>query len=74
MKVAEEQLTEVWHAVSSEIYAKVREKTSTGGPQPSQPSQPSQPAQEPGAEAKTGKKEGDVVDADFEMVDEDKKK
>jgi molecular chaperone DnaK len=62
MKSAEEKLTEVWHAVSSDIYAKVREKTSTGGAQP--------PTQEP----KTEKKAGDVVDADFEMVDEDKKK
>jgi molecular chaperone DnaK len=60
MKRAEEQLTEVWHAVSSEIYAKAREKT--------------------GGEARAGTtdrkagKEGEVVDADFEMVDEDKNK
>ena len=54
MKSAEEKLTEVWHAVSSEIYAKVRDKTtSTGGAQ--------QPASE---EPKAEKKQGDVVDAD----------
>jgi molecular chaperone DnaK len=57
MKRSEEQLTEVWHRVSSEIYSKVREKAGTVG------------------EAKEQKKkEGEVVDADFEMVDEDKKK
>jgi molecular chaperone DnaK len=60
MKSAEEQLTEVWHAVSSEIYSKAREK---GGAQPP-----------PASEEKSEKKQGDVVDADFEMVDEDKKK
>src|SRR5207249_4765558 len=61
MKSAEEKLTEVWHAVSSESYAKVRDKTtSTGGPQP--------PASE---EPRAEKKQGDVVDADFEMVDEE---
>jgi molecular chaperone DnaK len=76
MKAAEEQLTGVWHAVSSDIYSKVRDKTGAGpagaagaqggpdaGPQPQ------------GGEAKTDKKkDGDVVDADFEMVDEEKKK
>ena len=64
MKTAEEQLTEVWHGVSSDIYAKAREKSGGAGPQP-----------DTGAEAKKpGGKEGDVVDADFEMVDDDKKK
>ena len=62
MKAAEEQLTEAWHAVSSDIYAKAREKSSTGGAK----------AEEPKSEPK--KKDGDVVDADFEMVDDDKKK
>jgi molecular chaperone DnaK len=71
MKSAEEQLTEVWHGVSSDIYAKVREKTGAGAG--------SGAAGEPKAEAdagakKSGGKEGDVVDADFEMVDDDKKK
>jgi molecular chaperone DnaK len=73
MKSAEGQLTEVWHAVSSDIYAKAREKSGAGaGPGPSAGGEP-QP--EAGAEAKkSGGKEGDVVDADFEMVDDDKKK
>jgi len=68
MKSAEEQLTEVWHAASSEIYAKAREKSSTGGPAGEAP------PEEPKAETKATGKEGDVVDADFEMVDDDKKK
>jgi len=65
MKDAEEKLTEVWHGVSSDIYAKAREKS---GSAPS--------AGEPKAEegAKKADKDGKVVDADFEMVDEDKKK
>jgi molecular chaperone DnaK len=69
MKSAEEQLTEVWHGVSSDIYAKVREKTGAG-------SGPAGAAKaEAGAGAKkSGGKEGDVVDADFEMVDDDKNK
>jgi molecular chaperone DnaK len=71
MKTAEEQLTEVWHAVSSEIYAKVREKTGAGAA----PGAAAEPQPDAGAEEKksTGK-EGEVVDADFEMVDDDKKK
>ena len=60
MKSAEEKLTEAWHAVSSEIYSKVREK---GGTQPP-----------PASEEKSEQKQSDVVDADFEVVDEDKKK
>ena len=61
-------MTEVWHAVSSDIYAKAREKSTASAGAPGAESQ------EPAAEAKSEKKEGDVVDADFEMVDDDKKK
>jgi len=64
MKRAEEQLTEAWHAVSSEIYSKVREKAGTGAAA----------GEKAEAGAKKGGKEGEVVDADFEMVDEDKNK
>jgi molecular chaperone DnaK len=71
MKTAEEQLTEAWHAISSDIYAKAREKSSAGAA----PGPTAEPQPDAGAEAKKpGGKEGDVVDADFEMVDEDKKK
>jgi len=76
MKSAEEKLTEAWHAVSSDIYSKVREKTGAGaasGPAGG----PSPENNTGGAETggkKEGGKEGNVVDADFEMVDDDKKK
>ena len=72
MKSAEEKLTEAWHAVSSDIYAKAREKSSTAGAQQPPPS-PDAGAQ-PETGAKQEKKPGDVVDADFEVVDDDKKK
>jgi molecular chaperone DnaK len=64
MKDAEEKLTEVWHGVSSDIYARAREKSS-----------PAPGAAEPKAEEDANKadKDGKVVDADFEMVDDDKK-
>jgi molecular chaperone DnaK len=75
MKSAEEKLTEVWHAVSSDIYAKAREKSGAGAA----PGGPAEPQPEAAADAgasgkKPDGKEGDVVDADFEMVDDDKKK
>jgi len=63
MKSAEEKLTEVWHGVSSEIYAKAKEKSSTAGAQAA-------PDEQPKPEEK---KQGDVVDADFEVVDDQKK-
>jgi len=77
MKTAEEQLTEVWHGVSSDIYAKVREKSGAGpGPSASGPTGATGgESQASGAgEKKAGGKEGDVVDADFEMVDDEDKK
>ena len=67
MKQAEEQLTEAWHAVSADIYAKARAQSS-GGPGEAQPGQPAEPPTEKTA------KDAEVVDADFEMVDDDKKK
>jgi molecular chaperone DnaK len=69
MKSSEEKLTEVWHGVSSDIYAKVREKTSSaGGAAGAAPG-----AEEPTSEPKKTGKDGKVVDADFEVVDDDKK-
>jgi molecular chaperone DnaK len=75
MKTAEEKLTEAWHAVSSDIYAKAREKSGAGAA----PGGPAEPQPEAATDAGAGGKkpegkEGDVVDADFEMVDDDKKK
>jgi molecular chaperone DnaK len=76
MKTAEEQLTEVWHGVSSDIYAKAREKTGAGAGQatgagPQEPPHGA-PQGEPGQQAPG--KQDNVVDADFEVVDENKKK
>src|SRR5712671_1137081 len=61
IRTAADKLNEVWHAVSSDIYAKAREKTSATGAQPP-------PSEEPGTE----KKQGDVVDA--EVVEEQNKR
>jgi molecular chaperone DnaK len=69
MKDAEEKLTEVWHGVSADIYAKAREKSGAGA------NAGGEAKTDTGAGAKkSGGKEGEVVDADFEMVDDDKKK
>jgi molecular chaperone DnaK len=61
MKSAEEKLTEVWHAISTELYSKVKSQTPPSG--------------EPKNGEKTNGKKGKdgVIDADFEMVDEEKK-
>ncbi len=64
MKTSEEQLTEVWHSVSSDIYQKASAQNSAGAPGK---------GDQPSPEEKKTSKEGEVVDADFEMVDEQKK-
>ena len=69
MKDSEEKLTEVWHGVSSDFYAKAREKSGSAAPGAAGEPQP-----DAGGEAKKADKDGKVVDADFEMVDDDKKK
>jgi len=66
MKSAEEKLTQAWHGVSSEIYAKVREKSESAKAEP----QAETAAEEPKKEGKEAK----VVDADFEVVDDNDKK
>ncbi|MBM3859709.1 MAG: molecular chaperone DnaK [Verrucomicrobia bacterium] len=65
MKSAEEQLTQAWHGVSSEIYAKAREKSESAKAEPK--------AEETG-DTGAPKAEGKVVDADFEVVDDNGKK
>jgi molecular chaperone DnaK len=72
MKTAEEQLTETWHAASQEIYSKARAAAPQGPPGAG--AEPTPGGETAEARAKPGGREGDVVDADFEMVDEDKKK
>jgi molecular chaperone DnaK len=64
MKAASEALTQSWHAVSAEMYSQARQTKQTGpeeGPREA-------PRQEPGR-----KKGDDVIDADYEVVDDDKK-
>jgi molecular chaperone DnaK len=66
VKSAFDALQAKFQEVSSELYKKA---SAQPGPQPG-------PSQEPSsrAEAEPEKKDSDVVDAEFEMVDEDKKK
>ena len=59
MKAAMEKLT----AVGGELYAEAQKATQAAATPP--------PADEP---AKKAEKKADVVDADFEVVDDDKKK
>jgi molecular chaperone DnaK len=74
MKRTYDELQNKFQEVSAELY-----KRASAGPGPAQGGGP-QPGPEagarPGAEQGAGKRggEGDVVDAEFEVVDEDKKK
>ena len=66
MKSASEALKESWHQVSAELYKQAQQ------------AQQAQPGAEPGAEPKAeepsgGKPEEEVIEADFEEVDDDKK-
>ncbi|MEI6634459.1 MAG: molecular chaperone DnaK [Chlamydiota bacterium] len=68
MKSASEALTQAWHAVSSELYAQAGPKAHPGpqaGPQQGGPG-----SQEEAPHKKGG---DDVIDADYEVVDDDKK-
>jgi molecular chaperone DnaK len=71
MKSAEEALTQTWHAVSSDIYSKVRDKAAAAPPEAGPAAEGEAASAEPAAEAP---KEEKVVDADFEVMDNDKKK
>ncbi len=65
IKSATEALTQVWHQVASELYQQASDQ------QPGAEAGPEGPQQEPGAEPK---QDGDAVDAEFEVVDEDEPK
>jgi len=72
MKAAAEKINTAMQAIGSDIYSKV-------GPQPGGPAGGAGPGAEPppaADEPKAAKKDGNVVDADFEVVDDkdDKKK
>jgi molecular chaperone DnaK len=65
IKSATEALTQVWHQVSTELY---QQATPPGG----DTEQP--PRSAPTDEVDPSTEEGEVIDADYEVVDEDKKK
>jgi molecular chaperone DnaK len=64
MKEAIENMNRAWSEVSSKMYERVRTETTPppGGPK----------AESPKEEAKTGKGDGNIEDADFEIVDDKK--
>jgi molecular chaperone DnaK len=70
MKRTYDDLQNKFQEVSAELY---KQASAQAGPQPGAQSGP-QPGGQPGTEQGPGKHEGDVVDAEFEVVDEDKKK
>jgi len=67
IKAAMEELNAEMQAVSSDLYARARGRRGEGQARPAE----GEAAREEHGE---GKKGNDVIDADFEMVDEDKKK
>ena len=64
IKSATEALTQQWHQVASELYA----QASQAGPEPGAP--PGEPGQAAGEQ----KQDDGVVDAEYEVVDDEKKK
>jgi molecular chaperone DnaK len=71
MKSAVESLNEAWHEISSALYAQAK----AAAPKPGAPADAAAGAGAAGpGKAKSGGKEGEVIDADFEVVDENDKK
>jgi molecular chaperone DnaK len=68
LKAAKEKITGILTEIGQEIYsqAEAAQGGAEGGPQPE--------GQAPGGESSSEEKDDDVVDADFEVVDEDEKK
>lgn len=66
IKAASESLNKVWSEAASELY---KQQGAQGGPQQGQPA-----PEEPKGEEKKGGSEGDVQDASYEVVDDDKDK
>ena len=70
MKRTYDDLQNKFQEVSAELYKQASAAGAQAGPQPAP-----EAGARPGAEEGAGKRgEGDVVDAEFEVVDEDKKK
>ncbi|MBC2603034.1 molecular chaperone DnaK [Puniceicoccus vermicola] len=66
LKEAKEKITGILTQIGQEIYSQAGGEGAAGGPQPE--------GQAPGGESSSSEKDDDVVDADFEVVDEDEKK
>ncbi len=66
IKSATEALTQEWHQVASELYA----QASQAGPEAGAPGGPGEPGQAAGDQ----KQDDGVVDAEYEVVDDDRKK
>jgi molecular chaperone DnaK len=66
MKRTYDELQNKFQEISADLY---KQASAQAGPQPGP-----ETGAPPGAEQGAGKREGDVVDAEFEVVDEDKKK
>src|SRR6266478_833034 len=70
MKRTYDDLQNKFQEVSAELYKQASAAGAQAGPQPGPETQSRPGAEQPGA----GERGGDVVDAEFEVVDEDKKK
>ena len=68
IKTAYDELQSKFQAASEDLYKQAAASASQGGPNPQASAETEGPA------ASSKKPEGDVVDAEFEVVDEDKKK
>ncbi|HEV2045048.1 MAG TPA: Hsp70 family protein, partial [Chthoniobacterales bacterium] len=76
MKRTYDELQNKFQDISAELYKQASAQAGPapgGGPQPG-PEAGARPGPEQGGPAKRGGGDGDVVDAEFEVVDEDKKK
>ena len=70
IKSATEALTQEWHQVASELYAQASQASQASQADPGAGGAPGDPGQAAGEE----KKDDGVVDAEYEVVDDDKKK
>jgi len=71
IKAALESFNESWHEISSALYAQAK---AAAGPKPGAAGEAGAGPAGAQAKAKSGGKEDGVIDADFEVVDDDKKK
>src|SRR5205814_9594212 len=72
MKRTYDDLQNKFQEISADLYKQASAQAAPGGQAGPQPGP--EAGARPGAEEGAGKRDGDVVDAEFEVVDEDKKK